>query len=116
MPKCFGSHKSWFAWPAAVSLALLVGVLMTIGCGKKPAAEAVPPTAPVAAIAGQPGPEAELKQLTLALRKYSFEHRHVPASFSELIAAGNLAAVPAAPAGKKFAIEPKAVQVILVNR
>jgi hypothetical protein len=59
---------------------------------------------------------AVLGQLTQALRKFSFEHRHAPGSFSEFVAAASLEPIPTAPAGKKFAIDPKAVQVILVNQ
>lgn len=72
--------------------------------------------APSSATAGQPNLDSVLGQLTLDLRKYSFEKRRVPASFNEFQAATHLGAVPAAPAGKKFAIDPKAVQVVLVNQ
>ena len=57
-----------------------------------------------------------LGQLTQGLRKYSFEHRRVPGSFNELVAAGNLGTIPAPPPGKKFAVDPKAMQVVLVKQ
>lgn len=82
--------------------------MFAAGCGKKPAAQTAPP-----ATEAQADISAVLGQLTQALRKYSFEHRHVPASFGELVAAGNLGPIPAAPAGKKFTIDAKALQVVL---
>jgi hypothetical protein len=59
---------------------------------------------------------AALAQLTQALRKYSFEHQRVPKSIGEIVAAGYLKDMPQAPAGKKFAIDAKTVQVVLVNQ
>jgi hypothetical protein len=54
-----------------------------------------------------------LAQLTQVLRRFSAEQRQVPKSLKELVAAGYLTALPAAPAGKQFAIEPKRLQVVL---
>jgi nitrous oxide reductase accessory protein NosL len=59
---------------------------------------------------------AALAQLTQVLRKYSFEHQRVPKSVGEMVAAGYLKDMPQAPPGKKFAIDAKTVQVVLVNQ
>jgi hypothetical protein len=59
---------------------------------------------------------ATLAELTQALRKYSFERQRLPKSFSEVVSAGYVKDMPSAPQGKKFAIEPKTVQVVLVKQ
>jgi competence protein ComGC len=59
---------------------------------------------------------AVLASLTQALRKYSVEHRRVPKSFSEVIAAGYVNKLPPAPAGKQSGIDSKTVSVILVTQ
>ena len=59
---------------------------------------------------------AALAELTQALRKYSFEHRRLPKTFSEVIAAGYVNNMPSAPPGKKFEIDSKTVQVVLVKQ
>src|SRR5438552_1401606 len=58
---------------------------------------------------------AVLAQLTQALRKFSFEHRRVPKSLSEVIGAGYVTAMPQAPPGKQFAVDAKRVEVVLVK-
>jgi len=57
-----------------------------------------------------------LHELTQVLRKYSFEHRRLPKTMSEVVAAGYLKNIPQAPPGKKFEIDPKTVQVVLVKQ
>ena len=73
-----------------------------------------------ASVAGSGASDAELAaalgELTQALRKYSFEHRRVPKTFSEVVAAGYVKNMPQAPPGKKFEIDPKTVQVVLVKQ
>jgi hypothetical protein len=59
---------------------------------------------------------AVLAQLTQALRKFGVERRQTPKSLDEIVSAGYLQRVPAAPAGKQFVIDPKHFQVVLVNR
>lgn len=58
----------------------------------------------------------DLAELTQALRKYSFEKQRVPKNFGELIAAGYVKDPPPAPPGRKFAIDPKNVQVVLIKQ
>ena len=59
---------------------------------------------------------AVLSELTQALRKYSFEHQRLPKTFSEVVAAGYVKDMPQAPSGKRFEIDPKTVQVVLVKQ
>ena len=118
-------------------LASAIAVL-PFGCGKRPetsvsapasasgqsvaadgSEKAVPDPTPTAlARSGLSGAQlsAALAELTQALRKYSFEHRRLPKTFSEVIAAGYVNNMPPAPPGKKFEIDPKTVQVVLVKQ
>lgn len=77
-----------------------------------PVAAIKPPVSP-AVVSSSADPAPMLAQLTQVLRRFSVEHRRVPKSLNELVAAGYLAALPAAPAGKQFAIEPKHLEVVL---
>ena len=123
-----------FAKKISPCLALLV--LLASGCGKHSPAENTTPAPPVAAVdaAGnmtQPParqsrnvapvtvPEADasamLTRLTEVVRRYSVEHRRVPQSLDEVVAAKYLTGLPAAPAGKKFVIDKKTLQVSLAS-
>src|SRR6266513_76947 len=62
------------------------------------------------------GLSAALGELTQALRKYSFEHQRVPKTFSEVVSAGYVKNMPQAPPGKRFEIDAKTVQVVLVKQ
>jgi outer membrane PBP1 activator LpoA protein len=72
---------------------------------------------PVASVPGviqdQADPNAVLAQLSLELRKYVVRSRSVPKNYEEFIAKSQVQAPPP-PAGKKYAIQNKAV--VLVNR
>jgi hypothetical protein len=125
---CFISGMS-----SRVVLALLMAVLLA-GCGKSPATSrpipvpttesgqgertATAPAAEQTAVAN--GSEAALNaalgELTQALRKYSFEHQRVPKAIGEVVAAGYVKNMPQPPSGKKFAVDAKTVQVVLVNQ
>jgi hypothetical protein len=113
---------------------LLLGVclmFLLVSCSKKheapgpaaaPGAESAPGTAtptpatPGASAAGETGnASAALVPLTQALRKYYFEHRQVPPTFEEFATVARVQ-VPPAPPGKKFAIERKTLEVVLVDR
>jgi hypothetical protein len=114
------------------------GIFLLGGCGQKSsapetsatsqnsnsAAEQVPANSPAVAAGNGPRtvpvtvPEntdaaAKLDLLTQLVRRFSVEHRQVPQSLNELVAAGYLAALPPAPPGKQFAIDGKHVQVVL---
>ena len=107
------------------SLLLAIGLsLLLPGCGGKSEPAAATGSVPVA----QPGsgttqpivvqtsdPAAALSELTQALRKYSIEQRRRPATFAEVIAAGYIKNLPQAPPGKKFEIDAKTMQVVLVK-
>ena len=108
-----------------VALALLV----VSGCRKSDAP--TPVADPTATHAEVPAPlknatgdpavtEADLSGvlagLTQAVRKYGFEKQRMPKNLEELVAAGYLSALPTAPAGKKFTIDEKKVQVVLTGR
>jgi hypothetical protein len=115
-------------WIAIAAVAFCIA-----GCGKKtgsasqaPADQsagsspAVQPPAPnatpvsVQTVQGDTGQM--LDQLTQVLRKFSVENRRVPKSLDEVVTAGYLKEIPPAPAGKKFSIEPRKVQVVLVDQ
>ena len=120
-----------------VVLPLLMAVLCT-GCGKSPeSSRPTPVSTPERAQGGKtdavPAMEqpavantfskaseaalsAALGELTQVLRKYSFEHQRLPKTMGELVASGYLKNMPQAPTGKKFAIDAKTVQVVLVNQ
>jgi hypothetical protein len=57
-----------------------------------------------------------LGDLTQTLRKFSAEKQRVPKSLQELVGGGYLKGIPPAPPGKKFAINEKRVEVVLVKQ
>jgi hypothetical protein len=57
-----------------------------------------------------------LESLTQSVRKYTVERRHLPKTLDEVVRAGYIPSLPAAPQGKKFALDLKSVRVILVDR
>jgi DNA-binding IclR family transcriptional regulator len=54
-----------------------------------------------------------MAQLTQLVRRFGMEQRQAPRSLNDLVAAGYLAGVPVAPAGKQFVIDAKSLQVLL---
>jgi hypothetical protein len=114
-------------------LAIIV-IGMSAGCHKESdsftAVPSLPSSAPAstdAAPASLSGPQPSagsdsgemattLAELTQALRKYSFEQQRLPKTFSEVVAAGYVKNMPQAPPGRKFEIDPKTVQVVLVKQ
>ncbi len=92
---------------ARVLTALLV--LLMVGCGKSSSPSASTSAADQAQI------NVVLNDLTQVVRKYAVEQRRAPATLDELVTKGYLAAIPSAPAGKKFAIN-KNLQVYLANQ
>ncbi len=77
------------------------------------------PTAPPMAVQSVTVPKdatAALGVLTQAVRKFSAERRRVPANLDELIRAGYIQNVPQPPAGKKFLLDTKRLEVTLVNK
>jgi predicted small lipoprotein YifL len=106
--------------------------LLLAGCGRKaqsppplqPEAHASAPEAAPVAInetPREPPPlpaaadlDAELAQMTRELRKWIVRNQRPPKSFEEFAASASFQ-VPAAPAGKKFALS-KQMRVVVVNR
>ena len=104
--------------PSRFILPAILALLVLCGCRKSaaptPTAE-VPATNSAAAVT-----EADLSGvlagLTQSVRKFGFEKQRMPKNLEELVAAGYLAVLPTAPAGKKFSIDEKKVQVVLTGR
>ena len=92
---------------ARVLMVLLM--LLLVGFGKSSPASGSTGAADSAQI------DPVLEQLTQAVRKYAVEQHRAPTTLDELVAKGYLAAIPSAPAGKKFAIN-KNLQVCLANQ
>lgn len=96
---------------------VLLGLIaLGSACNKPPSLDSAPAASEQAP--AQAGPAAAdmtatLAELTQALRKYSVEQRKVPASLSEVAAAGYIQKMPQPPPGKTFAIDQKNVKVVL---
>jgi hypothetical protein len=56
-----------------------------------------------------------LGELTQAIRKFSFEQKRRPTSLDELVSAGYLGAVPTTTDGRRFSIDPKTMQVVVMK-
>jgi len=101
----------------------LVPVLL-VACSKKAEQATETPAAPAQASAAESTAAAvqgdanqvaaTLAELTQTVRKYGAEKQRVPKDLNELVAAGYLPGVPAAPVGKKFAIN-KQMEVYLAD-
>jgi PBP1b-binding outer membrane lipoprotein LpoB len=113
-------------------IAIAASAFLLAGCGKK--TETPSPTIATQSVepapAGQPqtsnAPPASvqpvqadtgplLDQLTWSLRQYCMATHSVPSSLDVVVAAGFITNMPPAPAGKKYSIVPKKLQVILVK-
>lgn len=116
--------------------------MFIFGCGKKPvvaeansnSARAIPASAPTQAPSPQspysrptsaPAPAsvvvpenatAALGVLTQAVRKFSAENQRVPKTLEEVLRAGYIRNLPPAPAGKKFILNSKRLEVLLADR
>ena len=92
-----------------VARIIMVLMLLLVGCGKSS------PGSSSSGAADQAQIDVALNELTQAVRKYAVEQRRAPATLNELVTNNYLAAIPIAPAGKKFAIN-KNLQVYLANQ
>jgi len=97
---------------------VLIGLLLLmVGCNKKAESPAITPglaTQGSSPEAASTYADADLTQLTRDLRRWIAQNKQLPANFEEFVAAAKVT-VPAAPAGKKFALS-KEMRVILVDR
>jgi hypothetical protein len=73
--------------------------------------------------AGTPAPGTEspeigaaLTDMTHAVRRYAAEKQKIPQSIDEVVAAGYIKQLPEAPAGQKFTIHPKRLDVVLERK
>ena len=113
------SQANWAANGTAASQEPAAQNNVPAGADSAPAPAAPPPpTATVIPITptDPANMDKTLADLTQALKKYSFENKRMPRSFSEVIAAGYVQPVPQAPPGKKFEIDPKTKHVALMNQ
>ena len=111
-------RKTVFDDNKIVRLTLLCSILVS-GCGKKaesPDPVVTPATSGGPAVTGEANMSAVLQDLTQALRKYSIERKQAPKTFSEVVAAGYVQHLPEAPPGRKFEIDSKTMQVVLVKQ
>ena len=104
-------------YPSIVKHTLLsLALAVFAGCAQKSATEApaapiaAPAAAKTAAAASSEAPQevdrtATQDRLTQVLRRYSAETQRVPKSLDELVTAGYLPELPAAPAGKKYVFD-----------
>ncbi|MBI3418501.1 MAG: hypothetical protein HY043_24685 [Verrucomicrobia bacterium] len=97
----------------------IIGFLFLLGAGcRKQAASTAKESAAAKSEAASPADAAQtqamLDELTQAVRKYAAEQQRVPKSLQEIVDAGYLNGIPAAPAEKKFAIN-KDLQVYLTQ-
>lgn len=101
--------------------AALIVVLVLTGCGKRESVSASAPgdAVPAATTPSSQGGGADLApilaELTQAVRKFSFEKQHRPASLEELVSAGYLGSVPQLADGRRFAVDPKTMQVVVTK-
>ena len=93
--------------PKFVVQALACACIALTACGKKPVAAPSQQTSTGAssAASAESDPSKNLDRLTQAVRKYAAETRSTPKSLNDLVAAGYLAEMPEAPAGKKYVID-----------
>ena len=90
-------------------LICLLGAVLS-GCKKRPGTAAPASTEPA-----PPNPEADIPNLTIAVRAYVMTQGKAPATLDDLVKAGCIARVPTAPVGKKYAIDAKKAQAVLVS-
>ncbi len=94
-------------------LVTLGWALCLAGCGRGSSGTSQSPAADVSDVLKKAGPQSPevLTELTGAVHRYWNAQGKIPQSLNEVMAAGYLKQIPALPAGKRYAIDPKAGQV-----
>jgi hypothetical protein len=101
----------------AIAAASLV-VAAAAGCRRSPNAAAGTSQTPATVADGSsPAAPADmssaLRDMTQALRRFSFEQKRFPTGVDELVTATYMPAPPAAPPGMRYVIDTKNVSVVL---
>lgn len=95
------------------TLLLLALLLVALpGCKKRPAPEAPAPTQP----ATPPDPQKDLAELSMAVRAYYLSQGKHPATLDDLVQARCIYRLPTPPAGKKYSIDAKKLEAVLVDQ
>jgi hypothetical protein len=100
-----------------LALALACVFAQVPACGKSPSGASAGGRS-AAGTAAAPSADqvaATIAELTQKVRKFAVEQRQAPKTLEELVAKGYLDTIPAAPQGKKFAID-KNLQVHLAKK
>jgi hypothetical protein len=119
MSRIFDSLRGLTGSQWLVVVALALGFGLVAGCGKRDAGTSTDDEPIVDASQYMPGgPPGVLihRPLSSAMYRFFNEHDRFPRSFNELVETKILAEVPAPPPGKKFAWDPKLLQVIVVDQ
>jgi hypothetical protein len=102
--------------PLLLALVLVLVSLIT-ACRKRPAvSESALPAEPVYRIDGALTPGAQAKLLTHALITYEESYAGTPTDLNQLVEKRLVDRLPVPPPGKKFAIDSRKHEVVLVNQ
>ena len=77
---------------------------------------AEPPTAVRASSAAPSDPQKDTAELTMAVRAYYLSQGKHPATLDDLVQARCIYRLPTPPPGKKYAIDAKKLEAVLVNK
>lgn len=93
---------------------LLLGLLVAAlpGCRKRPA----PDVAGSAQPASPADPQRDTAELTMAVRAYYLSQGKHPTTLDDLVQARCIYRLPTAPAGKKYAIDAKKMEAVLMDQ
>jgi hypothetical protein len=101
-----------------INVLLIAGLFVIAGCGKSGVLDAGKPSPPaeIPASVTEKNAAEVAQELTMAMHRFKAEKGQFPNSLDELLAAKFIDRLPAAPAGKRFAINRVNFQVELVNQ
>ena len=95
------------------TLLLLALLVITLpDCKKRPA----PAAAASAQPATPPDPQKDLAELSMAMHAYYLSQGKHPATLDDLVQARCIYRLPTPPAGKKYAIDAKKLEAVLVDQ